>query len=439
MNNDPNAVGTLAFYDASGTQIFSGSTTGGPFAAYVAGSTGLRAGDTKAALFAYLPDPNKPAGAWTGSLLSAATSYPNGAAPGALATAAPLASGSAIDTTLDDFVTGHPNVSSTTGYANVYELRLRTSGEGRLATTTYDAADVVVTGTTWQVVYPEHFTATTTTLEVTPNTGVHAGASVTLHATVSDSSATGAIHFTDGNTALGSDVPVSSGAASKIVKIATAGSHTFHATYVPDAASTFAGSSGQASLTVAKAATTTTATWPAVHYGSAWTVKAAVSATGITPTGTVTLKNGSTVLKSATLSAGKASLTVSGTALGVGSHGLTLFYGGSANAAASSAAKTLTVAKAVAHVTNKLSASTVRHTVHAKLTVKVSATGTTPTGTVYVYDGTKKIATGTLAKGVVTVTLPLLARGKHSIHATYLGSSKVSSGSAPTVILTVTT
>ena len=55
-NYDPNAVGTLAFYDATGTQVFSGSTDDQPFAAYVAGSDVLRAGDTKAALFAYLPD-----------------------------------------------------------------------------------------------------------------------------------------------------------------------------------------------------------------------------------------------------------------------------------------------------------------------------------------------------------------------------------------------
>jgi hypothetical protein len=440
INNDPNAVGTLAFYDATGTQIFSGSTSAQPFAAYVAGSTTLRAGDTKAALFAYLPNSGTPAGAWTGSLLTAAAGYPNAAAPGALATTAPLYSGTGSDTTLADFVAGHPNTSSAAGYANVYELRLRTSAPGRSATPTYDVADVQVSGSTWQIVYPGHFTSTTTTLGVTPNTGLHAGASVTLQATVSDSSATGTVHFTDGSTALGADVTLSGGVASKIVKITTAGSHTFHATYVPDASSTFAGSTGDATVSVAKATTKTSATWPSStpHYGTSWVVKAAVTATGLTPTGTVSVKEGSKVLKSATLSSGKASITLPGTALLPGSHTLTVSYGGSANAAASSTTKTVSIARAVSHVTNKLVASTIRKSVHGKLSVKVTATGTTPTGTVAVYDGTKKIATGTLSKGSVTITLPLLGRGKHTIHAKYLGSTKVAPGSASSVTLTVT-
>src|SRR5947199_9614850 len=60
---DPNAVGTLSFYDASGAQITSGRTDVAPFAAYAVGSTTIRSGDTQAALFYAAPDPNKtPAG-----------------------------------------------------------------------------------------------------------------------------------------------------------------------------------------------------------------------------------------------------------------------------------------------------------------------------------------------------------------------------------------
>jgi hypothetical protein len=439
VNNDPNAVGTLAFYDATGTQIFSGSVGAAPFATYVVGSTALRSGDTKAALFAYLPNPNEPAGAWTGSLLTAGSTYPDGTAPGPLASAAPLYHGTASDTTLAEFLAGHPNTSTATGYANVYELRLRTSGDGRSATPTYDAADILVNGSTWQVVYPQHFTSTTTTLSVTPGSGLHAGATVTLQATVSDATATGTIHFTDGSTALGTDVTLSGGVASKAVKITTAGTHTFHATYLPAAASTFAGSTGSASATFAKAITTTSAGWPtAPHYGTTFVVKATVTAAGLTPTGTVTLKEGSKVLKTGTLSGGKATLSLSGTTLAVGSHSLTLSYGGSANASPSGTSKTLTVAKAVAHVSNKLSASTVRRTVHATLTVRVTATGVVPGGTVYVYDGRTKIAVGRLSKGTVTITLPLLSVGKHTLHARYLGSATVAAANGPNVTLTVT-
>jgi hypothetical protein len=233
---------------------------------------------------------------------------------------------------------------------------------------------------------------------------------------------------------------VSNGVAAKTITVTTAGSHTFHATYVPAADSTFAGSSGQATTSVAKASTTTTGTWPtgALHYGTKFTVKATVAAAGITPTGTVQLTSGSTTVASANLSAGKATLTVPGTALKPGSRPLTLGYAGSSNATASQTAKTLTIGKAVARVTNTLAAASVKKTVHGKLTVKVTAAGTTPTGTVAVFDGTKQIATGTLRSGTVTITLPLLGVGKHSLHADYLGSALVGTASASNVTLTVT-
>src|SRR4051794_33832216 len=140
VNNDPNRVGTLSFYDSSGTEVFSGSVADLPFTAYVKGSAVPRAGDTKAALYGYLPDPGKSAAAWTGALLTPASSYPNGSAPGGLSNAAPLQSGAASDGALADFISGHPNTSDTTGYQNVYELRLRTSAPGLSETATYDAA-----------------------------------------------------------------------------------------------------------------------------------------------------------------------------------------------------------------------------------------------------------------------------------------------------------
>ncbi|MDQ0932031.1 Ig-like domain repeat protein [Streptomyces turgidiscabies] len=69
--------------------------------------------------------------------------------------------------------------------------------------------------------------------------------------------------------------------------------------------------------------------------------------------------------------------------------------------------------------------TSVSHTARAKVTVKVTATGTTPTGTVRVYEGSRIIATGTLSAGKVTVTLPKLSRGRHTLHASYTGSSTV--------------
>ncbi|MFE2682058.1 Ig-like domain repeat protein [Streptomyces mirabilis] len=59
--------------------------------------------------------------------------------------------------------------------------------------------------------------------------------------------------------------------------------------------------------------------------------------------------------------------------------------------------------------------------------MKVTATGTTPTGTVRVYEGSRVIATGTLSGGKVTITLPKLSRGKHTMHVYYTGSTTVNS------------
>ena len=441
-NNDPARVGTLRFYDAAGTEIFSGSTGTAPFAAYVGGSNGLRSGDTLASLFAYLPDPGTPAAGWTGGLLTPTTAFPDAGAPAAVAAlTTPVVAGAATDGTLDDFASTHPNTATATGYQNVYELRLRTSAPGQSVTPTYDAADIQITGTSWQVVYPQHFTDTTTTVEVTPSTGLVAGGSATLTATVTPDTATGSVQFKDGSTALGSPVNLdNAGHAQLVTKLPHAGSRSIQAVFTPTGGSQFAGSSDSVSVAVAKAASTVAATWPstAVHYGTSFSIKAKVTAAGLTPTGTVSVKDGSRVVASKALTAGAATLTVPATALKPGSHSITLAYGGSADVTARSTGKKLTVAKAIAHVSNVVSPKTVRTTKHATLAVKVTATGTTPTGTVTVYDGSKKIATGRLSHGKVTITLPRITkRGKHKLHASYGGSTLVAAGAAAAVTLTV--
>src|ERR1700676_600808 len=94
-----NDVGSLIFYDASGSPITSGTITNSPIAAYIQGSTTLRAGDTKATLKAYTPVNGQPVGAWTGGLISAtASAFPNSAAPASLSSSAlPLVTGSSGD------------------------------------------------------------------------------------------------------------------------------------------------------------------------------------------------------------------------------------------------------------------------------------------------------------------------------------------------------
>ncbi|MCH5672481.1 Ig-like domain repeat protein [Streptomyces gilvus] len=189
------------------------------------------------------------------------------------------------------------------------------------------------------------------------------------------------------------------------------------------AASTWTGSVKYKSATTATVATT--------PYGKAPKVAVTVTGShGVKPTGKVTVKEGSTVLGSGTLDgSGKVTVALSNH-LKVATHTLTVSYGGAAKLNSSSATATLKVTKATASVASTAPAS-VSHTARAKVTVKVTATGTTPTGTVKVYEGSRLLGTGTLSGGKVTITLPKLARGKHSLHATYAGSATVNAKTGP--------
>ncbi|MET9081613.1 Ig-like domain repeat protein [Streptomyces sp. NPDC004237] len=172
---------------------------------------------------------------------------------------------------------------------------------------------------------------------------------------------------------------------------------------------------------------TTTAATATTAYGKA--PKVAVTVAGshsVTASGKVTVKEGSTTLGTGTLSStGKVTISLSNH-LKVATHSLTVSYGGSSKLNSSSTTVSLKVTKASAAVSTSAPTS-VSHTAKAKVTVKVTATGTTPTGTVRIYQGTKVIATGTLSSGKVTITLPKLAKGKHTLHAFYVGSSTVNS------------
>ncbi|MGY5013129.1 Ig-like domain repeat protein [Streptomyces sp. 900105755] len=176
-----------------------------------------------------------------------------------------------------------------------------------------------------------------------------------------------------------------------------------------------------------KYASKTAATTATTPYGK--TPKVAVTVTGshsVKPTGKVTVKDGTTVVGTGTLDAsGKVTIGLSNH-LKVATHSLSVSYAGSSSLNASSATVSLKITKATASVSTSAPTS-VSHTAKAKVTVKVTAAGTTPTGTVRIYQGSKVIATGTLSGGKVTITLPKLAKGRHTLHAFYVGSSTVNS------------
>jgi hypothetical protein len=160
VNPDQAAVGGLTFYNAEGTAITSGSTNTAPFAAFVAGRHATQDATlpgATATLYDYLPQEGVAPDLWQSfDQLGLSTNYPNAAAPGALhASVLPVNTGTSDDFTLENVIADFPNPSTTAGYQNVYEIRMRTGAKNHAPSVNYDYADISVDATThtWTLVY----------------------------------------------------------------------------------------------------------------------------------------------------------------------------------------------------------------------------------------------------------------------------------------------
>jgi hypothetical protein len=171
---------------------------------------------------------------------------------------------------------------------------------------------------------------TTTALTASPNPSTY-GQSVLFTATVSPGSGTGTpsgtVTFLDGATTLGSSAIGAGGVATLSASNLLVGAHSITAKY--NGSSTYSASaSAVVTQTVNKASTTTTLTSnrnPS-NLGQSVTFTATVSPS--TASGSVQFLDGSTVLSTATLSAGRASLSTA--TLSAGSHSITAKYVGDA-------------------------------------------------------------------------------------------------------------
>ena len=181
-------------------------------------------------------------------------------------------------------------------------------------------------------------------------------------------------------------------------------------------------------------------------YGSGITAKVTVTTeSGAAAGGTVTLYEGETVLKNnVAVGAGNAvSITLS-SKLSIGNHTLHAVYTPAAGEfldTSTSANVTLKVVKATPTISTKFADSTIKkYSQTGKITIKVTATGVTPVGTLRIYDGSKvvKIANLRLSdKGTRTISLPTLSTGKHSIRVQFDGSDVLKSVKSTTKHLTV--
>ena len=276
---------------------------------------------------------------------------------------------------------------------------------------------------------------TSTQLVSSANPSVY-GASVTFTATLHPATSgtpTGTITFKDGSATLGT-VAVASNTASFTTATLAAPSHSIAAVYSGDA--NFAASSSpilNQSITKAATSVVLTASPSASRFGQPVAFYAAVkSATSGTPTGTVTFKDGTTIIGTGTLSLGHAKIAT--LKLTVGTHPVTAVYNGDANFTAStSAILNFVTSKAATSTTvaSSLNPSTHGSAVTFTATVKSSTTGI-PTGSATFKDGSTLLATVALTNGKAAFATSTLAIGSHAITVVYNGSAGFNASASPT-------
>jgi len=193
---------------------------------------------------------------------------------------------------------------------------------------------------------------------------------------------------------------------------------------------------------LAQTATNTTITVSQSAIYPSQSVNLAIAVTGSgSPTGTVTVRDGTATITTATLSAsGTASVNNINAFSTIGAHSLTATYNGnSTNAASTSAPVVLTVNPKV-NTTTTLSASPSTATVRQDVTLTATVTGASPTGVVYFYNGTTNTHyTSVNASGVATVTgVNYTAVGNLSLSARYMGDAGNNTSTSATVAQTIT-
>ena len=219
------------------------------------------------------------------------------------------------------------------------------------------------------------------------------------------------------------------------------GQHALEATWAGNASYPSLTLSGTHLVVAASTATTLTSSLNPAPAGTSVTFTATVSSSYGTPTGTVTLTDGTTVLGTLTLSGGIA--TYSTSSLAVGTHTIAASYAANGNFAASSAS----LIEVINGLTSGTSLSAAPNPAYVgqavTLSAKVSGTPGTPTGSVSFTDGTAVIGSAAVnASDIATLSTTFATAGIHNLTAAYGGdsvfSASVSSVYAENVLLNPT-
>ncbi|MDE1156648.1 MAG: Ig-like domain repeat protein [Acidobacteriaceae bacterium] len=300
-------------------------------------------------------------------------------------------------------------------------------------TATYEGNTNYDTSTSSAVSEVIRQTNSTTVLAVS-GTGL-AGKALSLTASVTSATGipTGTVNFMDGSTVVGTGTLDAKGSATASTSTLTVGTHSLTAVYA--GSSSYSTSTSEAfSQVIVLATPSLTLGGPtgSVNVGTSAVFTATIASPGLTPTGTLTLLDGSTVVSSQTVASTN---TFSLTSLGVGTHLMSVKYAGdSYNAAASS--NTVTVVVQQGSTTTALAVDKAVQTLGqpVALTAEVSSPSPGISGSVTFYDGTNSLGSVAVASnGAALLSTSSLPFGSHSITAVYSGDSNHSASTSSAV------
>jgi uncharacterized repeat protein (TIGR03803 family) len=255
---------------------------------------------------------------------------------------------------------------------------------------------------------------------------------VTFTATVSSPSGTPAskVTFMTGNATLGS-AALTGGVASLARTNLSVGTSSITAVYAGNT-KFLASTSSPLSQMVTPATTnvTLTSSLNPSTFGQSVTLRASVAPQfSGTPGGEVTFKSGNVNVGAAKAIGGVASFTL--TTLGAGTDSITAVYRGDTDfsgSISSALSEVVNQATSTVTLTSSQNPSSVGHSVTFTATVVPQFSGT-PGGKVVFKNGSRTLATVTLAGGVATYNTSSLTSGSHTITAIYNGTNNFSASS----------
>ena len=281
------------------------------------------------------------------------------------------------------------------------------------------------------------------TLTASPNpANVTQSVMLTLTATATTGTPSGAVVFYDGPTALSGNVNLTGGVATYSTTALTPGQHSLSAQYAGDT-SNASGQSNVVNEVVNQISTTTTiaSSNPTVNVGTQITFTATVTNTsGPAPTGTVQFTEGTTVLGSSTVSSnGHASLTLA--TLTPGTHTIVATYSGdtdNSGSASSGLVETIQQIATTTVLTSDVNPASAGATIHLSATVAITA-GASPdgaiTGLVTFSEGSLILGTAQVnSSGIASIAVSTLTVGANNISVRYQGNTNYA-GSISNILL----